>query len=196
MARLLVSEILLYNEKAVREGRIARDLHIRLRDDIERSLEVYVSRVPAEAKDFFQQELVRILADGDEGALGRMNPPDTPTRRPAPGPDTTAASLEGTWGPGIPAQTPVPSVEDLVAAAEELRRAGDFGKAIETLEEAALRHDPPIRVYELLVEIHIARRDAGSASIYAIALKRGYLAQGREDLARAVDERLRDMGAN
>jgi hypothetical protein len=72
-ARLLVSEIRLYNEATVQEGKQTRDLYRRLRDDIDRSREMYEQRIPAEvraATDFFNDELVRILADGDRGALG------------------------------------------------------------------------------------------------------------------------------
>jgi len=72
-ARLLVSEIRLYNEATVQEGKLTRDLYRRLKDDIDRSREMYEQRIPAEVRavtDFFNDELVRILADGDRGALG------------------------------------------------------------------------------------------------------------------------------
>ncbi|HOC42607.1 MAG TPA: hypothetical protein PKJ99_06245 [Thermoanaerobaculales bacterium] len=72
-ARLLVSEIKLYNEEAVELGREQRDLYQRLRDDIDRSREMYEKRIPADiraARDHFREELVRILAGGDAGALG------------------------------------------------------------------------------------------------------------------------------
>jgi hypothetical protein len=73
IARLLVSEIKLYNERKVAEGRLAGDLYERLRDDIERSRQVYVERTPEHVRttsDFFQEELVRILAEGKPEALG------------------------------------------------------------------------------------------------------------------------------
>jgi hypothetical protein len=57
----------------VQEGKQTRDLSRRLRDDSDRSREMYEQRIPAEvraATDFFNDELVRILADGDRGALG------------------------------------------------------------------------------------------------------------------------------
>jgi hypothetical protein len=72
-ARLLVSEIKLYNEAKVAEGRKNRDLYNRLKDDIERSLQTYSQRFPAEitsSTNYFHEELVKQLADGDEGALG------------------------------------------------------------------------------------------------------------------------------
>ena len=47
LARLLISEIKLYNEKKVDDGRAAGDLYERLKDDIERSRQVYDERTPA-----------------------------------------------------------------------------------------------------------------------------------------------------
>ena len=44
-ARLLVSEIKLYNEQKVREGRAAGDLYERLREEIDRSRQMYDKRV-------------------------------------------------------------------------------------------------------------------------------------------------------
>jgi hypothetical protein len=76
LARLLISEIKLYNEKKVEEGRILNDLNERLKDDIERSRQVYDERTPAtirEDTDFFHDELVRILADGRAEALGSVS---------------------------------------------------------------------------------------------------------------------------
>lgn len=72
-ARLLVSEIRLYNEQAVQDGKANRDIYHRLKDDIDRSREMYEQRVPAEvrsATNYFFDELVRTLADGDPDALG------------------------------------------------------------------------------------------------------------------------------
>lgn len=72
-ARLLVSEIKLYNEAAVREGREQRDLARRLAPDIERARRLYEERVPASVVDraqHFQHELVQTLAGGDPALLG------------------------------------------------------------------------------------------------------------------------------
>lgn len=72
-ARLLVSEIRLYNEQAVQDGKANRDIYQRLKDDIDRSREMYEQRVPAEIRtttNYFFEELVRTLADGDPDALG------------------------------------------------------------------------------------------------------------------------------
>ncbi|HEX5758942.1 MAG TPA: hypothetical protein VF121_07075 [Thermoanaerobaculia bacterium] len=73
LARLLVSEIKLYNEEQVEEGRRNRDLYERLKEDIDRSRQMYEERVDANVlntTDYFYQELVRILAAGDSRALG------------------------------------------------------------------------------------------------------------------------------
>jgi len=73
LARLLVSEIRLYNEDQVEEGRRHNDIYSRLRDDIDRSRQMYEERVdPAVvgSADYFREELVRILAAGDAEALG------------------------------------------------------------------------------------------------------------------------------
>jgi hypothetical protein len=72
-ARLLVSEIVLYNEAEIAEGRLHKDLSHRLKDDIERSRRMYEQRITpnlSPARDYFQEELVRGLAGGDESALG------------------------------------------------------------------------------------------------------------------------------
>jgi molybdopterin converting factor small subunit len=75
LARLLVSEIKLYNEEQVEAGRKNRDLYQRLKDEIERSRQMYEERVEpriVRRTDYFYQELVRILAAGDARALGEM----------------------------------------------------------------------------------------------------------------------------
>lgn len=72
-ARLLVSEIKLYNEAAVHAGRQHRDLLRRLRPEIERARRLYEEKIPAAVgarAAYFQQELVQTLADGDPALLG------------------------------------------------------------------------------------------------------------------------------
>ena len=72
-ARLLVSEIKLYNEQKVKEGRSQGNIYERLREDIDRSRQMYDKRVaaPVAARyDYFHQELVNTLAEGDPGKLG------------------------------------------------------------------------------------------------------------------------------
>jgi hypothetical protein len=76
-ARLLVSEIKLYNEQKVREGLESSDLYDRLREAIDRSREMYDKRVqpPVASKfDYFHYELVGALAEGDEKKLGGTYP--------------------------------------------------------------------------------------------------------------------------
>ena len=72
-ARLLVSEIKLYNERAVIEGREQGNLYARLKEDIDRSRQMYDDRIPEDVRsssNFFYEELVRVLADGRAEALG------------------------------------------------------------------------------------------------------------------------------
>jgi hypothetical protein len=76
-ARLLVSEIKLYNEPKVKEGRSRGDLYDLLREDIDRSRQMYDKRVapPVAARhDYFHQELVNTLAEGDPAKLGAAYP--------------------------------------------------------------------------------------------------------------------------
>ena len=72
-ARLVVSEIKLYNEAKVNEGRRNKDVYERLKEDIERGRQMYAERVTPRVRDssnYFHDELVRILAGGDASALG------------------------------------------------------------------------------------------------------------------------------
>ncbi len=72
-ARLLVAEVRLYNESAVRLGREHRDLLQRLRPELERARRLYDERIPASVTGrdaFFQQEVLQTLADGDASLLG------------------------------------------------------------------------------------------------------------------------------
>ena len=81
-ARLLISEIKLYNEQKVAEGRSQHDLYDRLREYIDRSREMYDKRVRAEVAsryDYFHGELVNTLAEGDASKLGSNYPGATVT---------------------------------------------------------------------------------------------------------------------
>src|SRR5439155_7357778 len=72
-ARLLVSEIKLYNEPKVEQGRKNKDLYERLKEDTDRSRQMYDERIPEDIRkssNYFYDELVRILADGDVCAMG------------------------------------------------------------------------------------------------------------------------------
>jgi hypothetical protein len=76
-ARLLVSEIKLYNEQKVRDGFERGDLYERLREEIDRSRQMYAKRVhPSVAPryDYFHHELVATLAKGDDARLGAGYP--------------------------------------------------------------------------------------------------------------------------
>ena len=76
-ARLLVSEIKLYNEQKVNEGRDAADLYDRLREAIDRSREMYEKRVQPQVAakfDYFHYELVSNLAEGNDAKLGASYP--------------------------------------------------------------------------------------------------------------------------
>ena len=71
-ARLLVSEIKLYHEPAVVDGRRDRDLATRLGGEIARARVMYEQRVPPHVRgraDYFHDELVRTLANGDASLL-------------------------------------------------------------------------------------------------------------------------------
>lgn len=73
LARLLISEIKLYNEDQVQEGRKNNDVVERLKDDIDRSRQLYEERVDPRVRDktdYFYQEMVRLLGAGDPKTLG------------------------------------------------------------------------------------------------------------------------------
>lgn len=78
-ARLLASEIKLYNEDAVAEGRERGNLSARLKDDIERGRRLYEQRVAPDVRagaDYYYEELVDVLADGRPENLGMsLRPP-------------------------------------------------------------------------------------------------------------------------
>ena len=72
-ASLLVSELLLYNEEAVIQGRRHRDLARRLGKEIDRTRQAYQARVPAtvlRGAHYLEDELLRVLAEGDRSLLG------------------------------------------------------------------------------------------------------------------------------
>ena len=74
-ARLLVSDIRLFHEPAVNEGRRQRNLLARLGPEIEMARQAYNDRVPPVVRshtDYFHQELIRTLAGGDATLLGNL----------------------------------------------------------------------------------------------------------------------------
>ncbi len=71
-ARLLVSEIKLYHEDSVAAGRRDRDLSSRLGGEISRARALYEQRIAPHVRHraaYFDDELVRTLADGDRSLL-------------------------------------------------------------------------------------------------------------------------------
>ena len=72
MPNCLVEEIKLYNQTKLAEGRARGDLYSRLHDDIEKSRGAYQKRYGESVKDadYFNQELMRILADNDRAVMG------------------------------------------------------------------------------------------------------------------------------
>lgn len=82
-ARLLVSEIKLFNANNVAAGMQSGDIYRRLKDYIDRSREMYDKRVKAEVSarwDYFDEEIIKTLASGDRGKMGV----DYPGQRLAP----------------------------------------------------------------------------------------------------------------
>jgi hypothetical protein len=74
-ARLLVSDIRLFHEPAVNEGRRQRNLLTRLAPEIEKARLAYNEQVPAGVRahtDYFHQELIKTLAGGDAALLGNL----------------------------------------------------------------------------------------------------------------------------
>jgi hypothetical protein len=73
-ARLLMDEIKLYNQAKVSEGRKHKDLYDRLKEDIDKSRATYLKRygnTAAASGDYFNQELIRSLAEDDVSLLGK-----------------------------------------------------------------------------------------------------------------------------
>jgi hypothetical protein len=73
-ARLLVDEIKLYNQAKVAEGRRNKDLYDRLKEDIDKSQATFQKRyggTVAASVDYFQQEIMRSLAEDDISVMGQ-----------------------------------------------------------------------------------------------------------------------------
>jgi len=73
LARLLVSEIKLYNEAKLAIAREEKNIYQKLKEDIDRSRNMYEQRVPELVRTstrYFDEELVRILANNDPSLLG------------------------------------------------------------------------------------------------------------------------------
>jgi hypothetical protein len=77
IARLLVSEIKLYHEQELKEGREHFDIYDRLQKEIDLGREAYMLRVQSSvisAHDYFHEELVRILGENDLSRMGSAYP--------------------------------------------------------------------------------------------------------------------------
>ena len=73
LARMIVSEIKIDNEAKVEEGRRNQDIYKRLKKEIDDGRVIYDERVEPRivlSTDYYYQELVKILADGDARLLG------------------------------------------------------------------------------------------------------------------------------
>ncbi|MHB8654560.1 MAG: hypothetical protein ACYDA9_11845 [Terriglobia bacterium] len=76
-AKLLVSEIDLYNKTKVADGRKNKDLYKRLKSDIERSRLTFQKRFAktvGKQFDYFHEELIRTLANNDASLMGPEYP--------------------------------------------------------------------------------------------------------------------------
>jgi hypothetical protein len=83
IARLFVSEIVLYNQERVEQGRKQGDLYALLKNDIDHCREVIRDRIPPDIAaqfDYFYDEIVVQIAQGDESKLGRAMPKPNPPR--------------------------------------------------------------------------------------------------------------------
>jgi hypothetical protein len=77
-ARVLVADLQLYRAPEIREGKRMRNLYGRLKEEIDKSREVYQRKFGQSLNaDYFHQELVQTLAGGQEELLG----PDYPGPR-------------------------------------------------------------------------------------------------------------------
>jgi hypothetical protein len=73
LARLLVSELQLYNEEEIDEGRRQGNVYRYLKEHIDKSRMLYEERVDdrlRQTTDYFREELVKSLAGGDASRLG------------------------------------------------------------------------------------------------------------------------------
>ena len=72
-----MEEILLYERLKLTQGRRNYDIYSRLKEIIDRSRQIYEKQVPPEVTakfDYFYEELVNTLAEGDPAKLGPKYP--------------------------------------------------------------------------------------------------------------------------
>jgi len=74
VARVLISDLILYNQDKVVEGRTRGEIYDLLQDDIDRSYEHYQSRTAdlQIAENFFKEELINQVAEGNPALLGKL----------------------------------------------------------------------------------------------------------------------------
>jgi len=76
-ARLLISEIKLYNEEELKAGRENHDIYRRLQKEIDHGRQAYSQRISGKilsSRDYFHEELIRILGNNDETRMGAGYP--------------------------------------------------------------------------------------------------------------------------
>ncbi len=83
-ARVAVQDILLYKREQVNQGRKNNDLYERLKDEIDKSREIYerrFARIGHHPVDHFYDEILNVLAEGDPAVLGHYPYPLPSVRR-------------------------------------------------------------------------------------------------------------------
>lgn len=71
-ARLLIAEIKLYNEAKIERGKRANDIYSQLETEINEARKKYDRRINSNltGKDYFDAEIIELLADGDASKMG------------------------------------------------------------------------------------------------------------------------------
>ncbi len=76
-ARLLISEIALYQEEKIQQGQENGDIYDRLQEDIDKTRKMYEKRchpIISSEVDHLHEQMIEILAGGDETLLGNHYP--------------------------------------------------------------------------------------------------------------------------
>jgi len=76
-AKLLVDELMLYNKDKVATGKQQKDVYALLHEDIDKSRLAYEKKfaaTPAAKVDYFHQQMVQQIGDGDPAAIGNGYP--------------------------------------------------------------------------------------------------------------------------
>ena len=76
-AKLLVDELALYNKTKVVEGKAKNDVYGMLQEDVDKSRMAYQKKfggTPAAGVDYFHQQMVAQLGDGNPSSLGSGYP--------------------------------------------------------------------------------------------------------------------------